>query len=391
MPSNHDVVLLALDDAVVTLGAQFREVALGLLITALNPHASSYAWYFLAASIPGVVFANRYAWASARFGPRQTMVISYALRLLLVLGLWRATNFWLAIAILAGIMTGSGFYSAAQAQYVAVSGDFVGTRNVVIRLRQSESVMRLFGPLLAGMVLTFTAYRNGFLLSALAYGIALVIVSRLSPIENSTPDKGVRQRLDWRVDAPSLAILALNFLIWQGNTLAIAYTFHVLHRHSFGYGLTLSVWGGSGFLASLWLARIRTRPMRWIPLLFALLGGSWLVLSLGVTFPVFVLLGGVEGLAGWMITDLIAASFLSSAPAGEAGYAQAKLGAYDNIGSILGTLVILVVPGSWLVLPMYKVLGSLAVIAGILFVGFSRRLIRPGNRHLEPKDADEGV
>ncbi len=41
--SSKDVLYLALDDAAVTFGGQFREVALGLLITQLNPAASSYA------------------------------------------------------------------------------------------------------------------------------------------------------------------------------------------------------------------------------------------------------------------------------------------------------------------------------------------------------------
>lgn len=84
MPLTKDIVLLAVDDATVTLGSQFREVALGLLITSLNPHASSYAWYFLVASIPGLIFARAYAETSQRCGARTAMIASYAARLVLV-------------------------------------------------------------------------------------------------------------------------------------------------------------------------------------------------------------------------------------------------------------------------------------------------------------------
>ena len=86
MPSTKDVVWLAIDDATVTVGAQFREVALGLLITALNPIASSYAWYFLAGSIPGLILARTYAWTSRRFAARTVMMATYVVRFLLIHG-----------------------------------------------------------------------------------------------------------------------------------------------------------------------------------------------------------------------------------------------------------------------------------------------------------------
>ncbi len=372
MPSTKDIVLLAIDDATVTLGSQFREVGLGLLITALNPRDSSYAWYFLAASIPGLALARVYGWASERFGARSAMMVSYAVRLLLVLGLWRVANFWAMLAALFGITTGSGFYSAAQAHYVAIAGDFAGTRNVVMRLRQSTSLMLLIGPLLAGLVLSSTGYRSGFLFSAAAYAIALMAVSRLSRRTERENLEAVFH-IDWHPDAPAMAMLGLSFLTWQANTLAMAYTFHVLHRHTFGYGLTLSVWGGSGLLASLWLSRIHVRPLRWIPPMFLVLGVSWMILSQGVPFPLFVILGGIEGFANWMVQDLASAFILSAAPEGRAGRARAKLGAFEEMGSILGTITILLIPGRWLVLPMYGVLGILAVLGAGAWLIFQAR------------------
>ncbi len=371
MPSTKDIVLLAVDDAIVTMGAQFREVALGLLITALNPRFSSYAWYFLASSIPGLVFARGYAWASQRFGARGGMMISYGARFLLVLGLWQTANFWVALAIMAGITTGSGLYAASQAHYMVLAGDFIGIRNTVIRLRQSTSLMLLIGPLFAGLVLDVTGYRSGFLFSGAAYGIALLAVSQLSSQGKGRPAVSF-DRIDWRPDRPSTAMLGLSFLTWQANTLAMAYIFHVLHRHAFGYGLTLAVWGGSGLLASLWLSRIHIRPMRWIPRMFVVLGASWFTLSYGMSFPIFVVLGGIEGFANWMVQDLSSAFILSGAPAGKAGRARAKLGAFDEIGSIAGILTILVIPGRWLVLPMYAVLGILGLSAAGAWLVFER-------------------
>ncbi len=386
MPSTKDVAWLAIDDATVTIGAQFREVALGLLITALNPIASSYAWYFLAGSIPGLILARTYAWTSRRFAARTVMMATYVVRFLLTLGLWRIANFWAALALLAGLSAGSGFYSASQAHYVAVQGNFVGTRRVVVRLRQSESAIRLIGPLIAGAVLTGIGYRSGFLFCAGAYGVALLAASQLTP-QSGARNRVQYERIDWRPDGAALAMLGLSFLTWQANTLAMAYTFHVLHRGTFGYGLTLSMWGGSGLFASFMLSRIRTRPMRWIPLMFLAISIVWLILSRGVTFPVFVILAGIEGCAGWMVQDLATAFILSEALPGRAGQARARLGAFDEAGSILGTVAILVVPATWLVLPLYAALG----VAGIMVAGVWALLDRHKQMPCRGSREDVGV
>lgn len=371
MPKPRDVVLLLVDDAVVTAGAQFREVALGLLITQLNPAASSYAVYFLVGSIPGLVLARAYAWASTAFAPRWVMAGSYAVRFVLVLGLWRAQSFWAALLFVGGIAAGSGLYSASQAQYVASPGDYGATRRVVTRLRQAESLMRLVGPLAAGAALTAWGFRDGFLLSAAAYLLSGSSALLLSPQQ---PDPNNRLAApDWRPNGPAMAILGLSFLTWQANSLALAYTFHVLHRHAFGYGLTLSVWGGSGLLASALLNRIQQRPLGWIGPLFLLMGATWVILAQGTSFPVFVVLGGLEGMASWLIGDLVLAHILTYAEPGRAGAAQARLRLFSEIGSIAGTAAILVMPQHWLIRPLYGFLGGTSLLAGGIWTALTRR------------------
>lgn len=170
--SSKDVLYLALDDAAVTFGGQFREVALGLLITQLNPAASSYGWYFLVGSIPGILLVRWYGWASRVWPPRRVLILSYLGRILLVLALWRVQSFWEALGCLFGIAAGSGLYSTSQAHYIAHENDLPATRRVVIRLRQAASALMMVGPVAAGLVLTALGFRAGFLLSALFYGVA---------------------------------------------------------------------------------------------------------------------------------------------------------------------------------------------------------------------------
>lgn len=370
MSAQREVLLLAADDAAVTLGAQFREVALGLLITQLHPTASSYAWYFLVGSLPGALFARFYARASLRWPPRSLMMATYGLRLLLVLVLWRVESFWAALVCLGGIAFGSGLYSTAQAHFVAVAGDLDGTQRTVMRLRQSEAVLRLIGPLAAGLALEALGFRRGFLISGAAYLAAMALVGQLSRRPAAGDAATTPLGMSWRPDGPAAAMFGLSFLTWQANTLAVSYTFYVLHRHAFGFGLTLSVWGGSGLGAAWLLRRLPGKPMRWVPWLFLLLGGTWLVLSRGVTFPVFVALGGLEGCASFLVQDLVVSKILAEAPSGKAGVARARLGVFDEWGSIAGMVTILLVPASWLVLPFYGLLGLLGIAGAMVWMGW---------------------
>ncbi len=370
MSTDKDVYVLAADDAVVTLGAQLREVALGLLITQINPEASSYAWYFLAGSLPGLLLARFYGWASLYWPPRLLMMVTYGARLLLVLGLWSITNFWAALACLAGLSVGRGIYEVAQAHYVAKSGDIRTTRHIVARLRQAEGLLRLVGPLLAGALLTWVGYRSGFLLSALCYAMTLVLVSQLSFRSPTYRHRDVRiTAVSWRPDWAALVMFLLNFLVWQANTLAMAYTFHILHRHAFGYGLTLSVYGGSALLAGYLLPRINPRHSgAWILTLFLVLAVCWYALFRGVSFGSFVVIGGIEGLSTWLVEDLVLSQMYSDAVAGHAGMARARLGLYEELGSIAGTGLLLILPARLLIRPLFGALSAVAALWALIIL-----------------------
>jgi MFS family permease len=182
----------------------------------------------------------------------------------------------------------------------------------------------MVGPVVAGLVLTMFGFRAGFLFCALFYGVAVFWVSRVSPRPvggcAALPAKRcVTHR--WRIDRATMAFLGLSFLTWQANVLAMAYTFHLLHRQSFGYGITLAVWGGAGFVSGVALPRIRShRQWLWVGLMFLVLGLCWAVLAHGVSFWPFVAISGFEGMATWVIQDLIEAHVLADAPAGRPGW-----------------------------------------------------------------------
>jgi hypothetical protein len=196
-------------------------------------------------------------------------------------------------------------------------------------------------------------------------------------------------RLMRRPDRAAIAIAALSFLTWQANTLAISYTLRTLHRAAFGYGLTLSIWGGSGFLAAWVLTKLKRPSLRWSAVLFALLGAAWAILSLGVGFAPFVLIGGAEGFAAFLVQDLITAALLSASPPGQAGQVRARLGFYSEIGSIAGLAVLLLVPHQGSVLPWWRALSLGAFAAALLFAvwGAKRRPDAPLSPTLAEHDA----
>ena len=368
MSGNKDLLWLTLDDALITLGAQFREVALGILITQLNPHTSSYAWYFLAGSVPGFLMAQVYGWASRRWPPRLIMSISYIIRIVLVIALWRTANFWIALIFIDGIATGGGFYAAAQSHYIAVPNSFQGTQSQVVRLRQSTGLMQLAGPLLAGAILAHVGSRHGFLVCAFAYAFALLMVSRLS--KKSVDGTPQLRSWNWRPDRLVLIMALLSFLTWIANSLALAYLFHILHRQEFGYGLVLSLWGGSGLIASYLFSRMRKHTGRWIGPLFAMQGLCWLALWHGVSFAIFAGLGAIEGLVNWLVQDILVTEVLAWCPEGEAGIARSRIGAYTKIGAIAGTATVLLMPSAFLIRPAYGLIGLFSLGAGLLFLLF---------------------
>lgn len=369
MLTNKDVAILATDDAVVTLGAQFREVAIGLLITQLRPEPSSYAWYFLAGSVPALLLARWYGTVSLHWAPRRVMIAAYWLRLLMVLWLWRVHNFWLALGSLGMLSLGSQIYGVAQAQYVAQPGDMPGTRHIVARLRQAESAVRLGGPMLAGILLGAGQYRSGFIVSAACYGIALWVISHLGdrpPVEALVR---IQPIVLWRMDWAAFTLFILNFLIWQANTWAMSYLFHILNRHAFGYGVMLSAYGGSGLVAGWLLRRIQVQhETLWLASLFGLLAGCWFVLFYGASFEVFVFVSGVEGMATWLIQDVVVSRVLSAAPSGQAGVQRARLGRYEKLGSIAGLLVVLVTTGLFPVQAYFKWLAQAAALWVIVWL-----------------------
>ena len=87
-----------------------------------------------------------------------------------------------------------------------------------------------------------------------------------------------------------------------------------------------------------------------------------------VSFWPFVAIGGFEGMATWVIQDLVAAHVLAAAPAGQAGVAQARLGFFDKVGSVAGTVLVIVMPGRFLILPWFHNLAWCSAVVGVTFL-----------------------
>ncbi|PSR28065.1 MAG: hypothetical protein C7B47_06235 [Sulfobacillus thermosulfidooxidans] len=369
-PSSHqDEFWLLANNASVSLGAHFREIALGLFLTHLNASPKAYAWYFLMGSIPSLFTTYIYQKIRRRYSSKSVMVFTYVIRLLAAITLWQVSHFTQAIAVLFVFAASRSLYQIAEAPYLTKTDNGISTGRLISWLRQTESLIDLIGPLLAGWVLMLCGYRQGFLINAVFYLIGLAFIARLSKI---SPTKGEhltsQVRSARRIEMPLFVIWVANFLVWIGNVMSMAYLFHILHKGPLSYGLIVTLWGGSGIFSGQVLRRLSyTKLSQFMALWFGLLAISWFIISQDIGYALFCVATVLIGFSWWMIQDSLTTIVLTSRSGHSAALSQARLQAFGEMGSFLGMLVIVLLPSR--ILHIQTIFQHLALWALVLAGG----------------------
>ncbi|WP_053959517.1 MFS transporter [Sulfobacillus thermosulfidooxidans] len=369
---NRDQLWLLADNASVSLGAHFREIALGLFLTHLNSSPKTYAGYFLLGSLPGLFMPYLYKKIGRMYSAKSVMAFTYVIRLIAAMSLWRVNHFILAMALLFVFSVNRSLYQAAHASYLAQSHDTTSTRHLISWLRQTESLIDLFGPLFAGWLLWLWGYRQGFLINAAFYLIALFFVGQLSRISSSTNNSlKAQEPIAPRLGMPLFVILGVSFLVWIGNVMSMAYLFHILHKGPLSYGLIMTLWGGSGIFSGLFLRRIPHSGLpRFLAMWFAVLAVAWFMISHDIGYALFCGATVLIGMGWWIIQDSLTTMVLTSQSGLSAALSRTRLQAFDEMGSILGMLVIVLFPSRALHIQLiFHILALCAfVLAGALLI-----------------------
>lgn len=371
---------LILDEAFVTTGAQFREIALPLLMVALWPGSQSYALALFAIYLPSVALARYAGRVADSVEPKRLILISYGIRILGVAVLLLAHQVVVAVGAVALLGAGMAINAPALTHYQASSTAYLN-QLLVSRLRLVDSVSQALMPVIAGGLVTAGGRDLGFLVSLGCYLAAFLVMAGLPEVgtEGAHTGSGPRARLviPWPVVEQMTVGGAVAALSWMANVLYTAYTLVSLHAGALRYGLALGVWGGAGLLSAAVLPRINPgRPERWIAVLIVVLGTAWAVMTRPVGYWVVVGLGFPEGFATFLLIDLIQSRILTEASPRERGQWQAASGAWDAGGRMVGLAVASMVP--WLS-RVHLTFGGLALLSGALTLFWT---VRTGGRRL---------
>jgi MFS family permease len=370
---------LILDEALVMTGAQFREVALPLLMVALWRGSQSYALALFAVYLPSVALARWAGRVADSVEPKRLILISYAIRVLGVAVLLLARQLPVAIGAVTLLGVGTAINAPALTHYQASATAHLN-QLLVSRLRLVDSVSQGLVPILAGGLIAAGGRELGFLVSLGCYAAALAVMAGLPAVGTAGVHTGDAPRVRARIPRPVLAQMTVGGVIaalsWMANVLYTAYILVTLHAGALRYGVALGVWGGAGLLSAALLPRLNPgRPERWIAALILVLGAAWAVMTLPVGYWVVAGLGLPEGFATFLLVDLIQSRILTEAGPRERGQWQADNGAWNAGGRMTGLAAASAVP--WL-LRVHLTFGGLAFLAGTLAL-FWR--LRSSRRH----------
>jgi MFS family permease len=167
--------LLLTEEAVVTAGGQFREVALPLLMVALWPSARSYALAQGVVLLPQVLLAGPFGRLADRMPARAVLIASYLVRAAALAVLLGAHTLPVAMVGLVLLAFGTGAYTPAMAHYQA--GDGAGQATALLgRLRMVAALAQAVLPLVAGVAMAAGGRGLGFVVSLAAYLLATAVM-----------------------------------------------------------------------------------------------------------------------------------------------------------------------------------------------------------------------
>jgi hypothetical protein len=364
---------LILDEAFMMTGAQFREIALPLLMVALWPGSQSFALALAAVYLPSVVLARAAGRLADGMEPKTLILLSYAVRIMGVLGLLLSHRMVSAIASVVLLGVGMAINGPALTHYQASTAARLN-QVLVSRLRLVDSLSQAFVPVLAGGLIEATGRDLGFLVSLACYVAAFGVMAGLPRAGPARVHQPGAAKPTFRLPRAVLEQMAVGGAIaalsWMANVLYTAYMLVDLHSGALRYGLALGIWGGAGILSAAILPRLNpARPERLITALIVLMAVSWAVMTRPVGYWVVAGLGLPEGFGTFLLADLVQSRVLTEAGSGERGRWEATRGAWTAGGRLTG----LAVAASWPWLAhVHATFFGLASLMLLLAVGWVR-------------------
>jgi MFS family permease len=368
----RDFRILFSGETVSVLGDQFHFIALAWLALQLTGSGFALGTVLMTAGVPRAIFMLVGGAFSDRFSPRTLMLVSNAIRAVLVAAL--------AVMVITGVAQLWHLYVLAAA-FGIVDAFFYPAMNAILpmmvderRLPAANALMEgmrqltgLIGPVLAGLLVQLVSTGPAFAIDAVSFAVAagaLVLVrGGRRAVHGDQLDVGgaVRDGLRYAWSDPairSLIFLIAAFNVAFGGPINVGLPWLAQFRFHEGptaYGIMIAGWGAGavlGTIAAGMLARIEHLGAVMLGLAF-MLGVGLAVIGLAPSVPVAFAVLGVMGLGGGFLNVRVIA------------WLQARV---DR--SMVGRVMILVMLGSVGLVPVsYGVAGALVdVHATLMFL-----------------------
>lgn len=258
-------------ETISVLGDQFHFIALAWLALQLTGSGLALGTVLMTAAIPRAIFMLVGGAFSDRFSPRTLMLVSNAIRgvvvgAIAVLVLSGRAELWhlYGLAAIFGIVD-AFFYPALNTIVpMLVPGRLLAPANAIIG--GSTQVMGLVGPAVAGATIALLETGSAFVIDAASFGVAALAVFLVrggrratpSPSEGERPHvlstigEGVRSAwADPAVRGTLVLIAAFNLAFNGPVSVGLAWLAQQrFDTGSTGFGLLLSAWGGGALLGA---------------------------------------------------------------------------------------------------------------------------------------------
>jgi MFS family permease len=277
----HDFRLIFAGESISLIGDQFHFIALAWLALQLTGSGLALGTVLMAAAIPRAVFMLLGGAMSDRVSPRSLMIISNALRAVVValvafLVLSGQAELWqlYVLAFIFGVV--DAFFHPALNTIVPmiVSERLLPPANALVQVMQQLS--GLIGPAVAGLVIAAINTGPAFVIDAASFAVAtgcLLFVRggrRLAPSQGDGPREGVLANIGsglsyaWRDPAVRAIVIltaAFNFAFTGPVSVGLPY----LAKERFGggpaeFGLMLSMFGIGALVGALLAGSMRHVP-----------------------------------------------------------------------------------------------------------------------------------
>lgn len=403
--SNRSLLILGAAESISGIGDWITMMAVfAILVFRGDGGLAESSGVYLAGLLPLLVASPVAGWLVDRFDRRRLMIICQLTSALVVLGLVFTNSLALIYTLMALQAACLSVMAPARQAVVPVLVPQSDLIRANAFLQQLASVIKIFAPVLAGVILGLVNPHIAILLDVASFILSAWMLTRLpalppqratgsaSPASSTSQEPRINPlallRAVPQLKAVYFSIFLSILVIVAFDVLAPIYIRDVLRQNESFFGLVIGLFG-AGTLAATLLLMLRRQistPWRDVVVGVVLLSVVPLTLSLGATlkgapFAFWMMVGGC--LVGGVGVGLMHVQFNTLiqllAPAGSLGQSAALMQAFATAGQLCGILLTpLLIPGIFDI-ASYFLASAIALLVLALALALRNRLTGQGN------------